>query len=57
MDSARIKSDSSSLWESVPCGKRYGIHDHAQVGDLYHMLGLCLFDYRERHLTGIFGQS
>ena len=40
MDGSRIESNTSSFRESVPCGKCYGIHNHAQIGDLYHMLEL-----------------
>ena len=42
MDGSRIESNTSSLWKSVPCGKSYGIHKHAQIGDLFHMSELLI---------------
>ena len=37
MDGSRVESNTRSLWQSVPGGKGYGIHNHAQIGDSYDM--------------------
>jgi len=57
VDASGVECDAGFLRESMPCGKRHGVHDHAQIGDLCYMSDFCLFDYCESHLTGIFGKS